>query len=186
MTKLLTFLAVLPSILTLSTLAQASPATSATSGRSAYPMIGSQTYLMDHDVLDEFAGPIDLYRSKETLATHEIVFNILRHQLICVATEQVCVSHDAHGHCTGYENECVQWEDRTIPIQKTVELNFTDLPALQKDQEEVYQLTLTRTVPAGDGEDMLMTDFQAGTTIQPVKVLRWSDYRYDVSLKTPQ
>ena len=151
--------------------------------RSTYTMFGSQTYLMDQDVLDGFPEPIQLVRTRDTMGDHQIIFNILRHERVCVDEQQVCVSHDAHGHCTGYETECVQWEDRTTPVQKQVELNFTALPQFPKDQEETYQLTITRTSPGGDGEDMVMTSFDAGSTVTPVKILRWSDFRYDISPK---
>ena len=149
---------------------------------SSYQLFGSSTDIMDYDV-DYNSSPISLHRVQNTFPIHNITFNVLRYVQVCLETQQVCVAQDQKGNCTAWETQCVQWGYQTAQVPRQIELDFRGLPTLGKDEEEVYEISINRVQPAGDGEDWVSTDFKGVTTKAPIKITRWSDYNYQVDLK---
>jgi hypothetical protein len=147
-----------------------------------YEMRGTETDLWDYDV-DYFSTPITLYRLESTYPLHRVQSEVLRYETRCVSWQQVCVSHDSQGHCTSYENRCMQYSQDTYPVTKRIELDFTSLTKLGEKETETYRLDIQRQKPAGDGEDYVYVWLSDVKTKVPVVVRKFGTYQYRIDPK---
>ena len=147
-----------------------------------YTMRGTFTDLWDMDV-DYYSPPLYLTRTDATANHHSVYFDVLDYQEECVAWQTVCTHYDGHGRCLNWQNQCVRWGYRTYRIQKRIDLNFSGMPALAKNESETYELQIQRTRPAGNGEDWVNTWFQAVSTKVPAIVTKWGAYQYTINEK---
>ncbi len=154
----------------------------ADSKSAAYEMNGATTYLWDQDV-DYFSFPIQLIRNSTTYPLHRLEFSINSYQSYCAYFETRCVATDSQGRCTQWERYCARWESQVYQVEKRLEINFVKATPLAKGQEELYEITIDRTRPVGNGEDFVRTYLRADTVMKPVIVRKHGDYDYVVEVK---
>jgi hypothetical protein len=158
------------------------PKTFAADSRPHYEMRSVSTEIWNRDA-DYYAPPIVLHRNKNTYDIHRIEFEAARYVEECVYWQQVCVAWAPNGQCIRWETQCARWDYRAYPVKKQIQIDFRSLPDPVGDQEETYELTITRSRPGTSGEDWVTTWLKDEKTLVPVKIMHWSDWDYRVSLK---
>ena len=151
--------------------------------RPHYEMFGVTTDIWARDADYNFSPPIVLHRKKNTYDMHRIEFEAMRYSQECTYWEQVCVAYNPQGQCTRWENRCARYELRGYPITKQIELSFHEMPDLVDGQDETYELTITRRMPNGPGEDWITTWMKPESTTVPAIVQRMGDFNYRVKPK---
>ena len=150
--------------------------------RPTYEMRGMSTDLWDGDV-DYYSPPIVLVRSSATAAVHRIEFNVNRYTRFCSYWENRCTQYDNQGCCVRWERVCGRWDFQAYPVAKQIDLNLRKAAALDKDDEETFELTIRKFKPFGEGEDQVMTDIRAEKVLKPVVIRRMGDFNYSIETK---
>lgn len=150
--------------------------------RPVYEMRGFTTDLWDMDT-DYFSPPILLVRTASTPITHKVAFHVNRYARYCAYWENRCVRYDSQGRCVRWEQVCARWELRTQRVEKRINLNMRGARPLIQDEKEYFELTINRSQPHGEGEDMVRTWLREDTVIDPVSIQKLGEYSYRIETK---
>jgi hypothetical protein len=152
--------------------------------RPIYEMNHMVTWLWDKDV-EYYSMPIRLKRTADTTWLHRLTFNVNSYRKYCTQWENRCVAYDQKGNCTRWERVCVGWGHDITQVEKRIELNFRDAPALGANEVEEYEVTIQRMKPFDEGEDSVSTWFRDEKTMKPVRVRKNGTYNYFIEEKKP-
>jgi hypothetical protein len=65
-------------------------------------------------------------------------------------------------------------------VQRVIQLDFRRTVELAGDGEEIYEVTINRQRPRGEGTDRVTTWFRDIETLVPVRVRDLGTYRYQI------
>lgn len=159
-----------------------SPNASSAESSARYQMRGATTYLSPVDT-DYGVSRIELVRTASTRNLHWIEFTINSTERVCTRWEQRCVVYDNAGRCVRWEYVCVNWYDRTQPVDKRIQIDFRKASPLNESQRELFELEISRYRPWETGEDEVRTWLYDREVLQPVRVRRDGNWSYRVEVR---